>query len=173
MRRVMETPEGCDPALWRSQLAEMGIVGLVIEEEFGGVGAGPVELEAVMEEAGAALLCAPLVSSGVLAAALLKALGDRDAMTRLLPGIADGSRLATAALTGRTGGWTADAVAVEAKPGADGAWTLSGVASFVTHAQVADVILVAAGLRTAWRFSRSSPAPRACRSRRCRPLITP
>src|SRR5580658_7762151 len=43
VRRVMETPEGYDPALWR-QLAEMGIVGLILDERFGGVGAGPVEL---------------------------------------------------------------------------------------------------------------------------------
>jgi alkylation response protein AidB-like acyl-CoA dehydrogenase len=143
VRRVMETPEGYDRALWR-QLAEMGITGLIIDEEFGGVGAGPVELEAVMEEAGAALLSSPLVSSSVLAASLLRALGDRDAMTRLLPAIADGSRIATVALTGLAGGWTADAVTVEAKAGADGAWALSGVASFVTCGQVADVILVAA-----------------------------
>jgi alkylation response protein AidB-like acyl-CoA dehydrogenase len=143
VRRVMETASGYDPALWR-QLAEMGIVGLVIEEEYGGVGAGPVELERVMEETGAALLCAPLVSSGVLAAGLLRALGDEEAKTRLLPAIADGSRIATAALTGRQGGWTADAVEADAKAGADGAWTLDGVASFVTDGQVADVLLVAA-----------------------------
>jgi alkylation response protein AidB-like acyl-CoA dehydrogenase len=126
VRRVMATQRGYDEPLWR-QLAEMGIVGLVIEEE-----------------AGAALLCAPLVSSGVLAAELLRALGDADAKTRLLPAIADGSRIATAALTGRKGGWTSEAVEVKGKPGADGAWTLDGVAVFVTDGQVADVLLVAA-----------------------------
>jgi alkylation response protein AidB-like acyl-CoA dehydrogenase len=139
----MATDSGYDPALWR-RLAEMGIVGLVIEEEFGGVGAGPVELERVMEETGAALLCAPLVSSGVLAAELLRALGDAEAKTRLLPAIADGSCIATAALTGRAGAWTRDAVEVDARAGADGAWALQGVASFVTDGQVADVLLAAA-----------------------------
>jgi alkylation response protein AidB-like acyl-CoA dehydrogenase len=143
VRRTMETPSGYEPALWR-QLAEMGIVGLVIEEEYGGVGASAVELERVMEETGAALLCAPLVSSGVLAAELLRALGDADAKTRLLPGIADGSRIATAALTGPKGDWTENAVAIEATAGADGGWRLSGVAGFVTDGQVADVLLVAA-----------------------------
>ena len=138
VRRVMETPEGYDPALWR-QLAEMGVVGLVVEEEYGGVGAGAVELEAVMEEAGAALLCAPLISSGVLAAGLLQALGDVDAKSRLLPGIADGSKIVTAAVTGPKAGWTADTVAVTASGG-----ELNGVASFVTDAQIADVLLAAA-----------------------------
>jgi alkylation response protein AidB-like acyl-CoA dehydrogenase len=143
VRRVMETQDGYDPTLWR-QLAEMGIVGLVIAEEYGGVGGGAVELERVMEETGAALLCAPLVSSAVLAATLLAALGDEEAKTRLLPAIADGSRIATAALTGRKGGWTADAVEVEARTGAVGSWSLDGGASFVTDGQVADILLVAA-----------------------------
>jgi alkylation response protein AidB-like acyl-CoA dehydrogenase len=142
VRRVMETPEGYDPALWR-QLAEMGVVGLIVDPEHGGAGAGPVELEAVMEEAGAALLCAPLLSSGVLAAGLLQALADDDAKSRLLPGIADGRRIATVATAGPKGGWTKDEVAVSAAR--DGAgWRLDGIASFVTDGQVADVVLVAA-----------------------------
>jgi alkylation response protein AidB-like acyl-CoA dehydrogenase len=142
VRRTMETPSGYDPALWR-QLAEMGVVGLVVEEQYGGVGAGPVELERVMEEAGAALLCAPLLSS-VLAAGLLQALDDEAAKSRLLPGIADGSRMATVALTGAKGGWTAADVAVTAQARGDDAWALSGVSSFVTDGQSADVLLVVA-----------------------------
>jgi alkylation response protein AidB-like acyl-CoA dehydrogenase len=143
VRRTMESPSGYDPELWR-QLAEMGIVGLIVEEEFGGVGAGPIELERVMEGAGAFLLCAPLLSSGVLAAGLLQALDDEAAKTRLLPAIADGSRIATVALTGGKGGWTAGDVAVTAEARGDDAWALSGVASFVTDGQSADVILVVA-----------------------------
>ena len=141
VRRTMETPEGYDQGLWR-QIAEMGVAGIVVDEAYGGVGAGAVELERVMEEAGAVLLCSPLLSS-VLAAGLIQALGDEAAKSRLLPGIADGSKIATVALAGARGGWTADDVAVTAA-GAGDAWTLRGKASFVTHAQIADVILVVA-----------------------------
>lgn len=143
VRRAIETPEGFDRDLWRA-LSDLGVVGLIIDEAFGGVGAGPQELERVMEEAGAALLCSPLLSSGVLAAGLLQALGDDEASTRLLPRIADGFCIATVAITGPRGGWTASDVAVEAVPGPDGGWVLSGEAGFVTHGQVAEVILVAA-----------------------------
>lgn len=142
VRRHMETEGGYDPDLWKA-LAEIGAVGLVVEAEYGGAGAGPLELELVMEEVGAALLCSPLVSSGVLAAGLLQALGDREANARLLPAIAEGALIATAALTGPRGTWTRDAVAVRAR--ADGAgWRLDGEASFVTHGQVAGLLLVAA-----------------------------
>ena len=105
-----------------------------------------MELEQVMEETGAALLCGPLLSSGVLAAGLLQALDDEDAAARLLPSIADGKRIATAALTGDAGGWTPETVTVDAAESAD-AWSLSGVASFVTHGQIADTLLVAARAR--------------------------
>ena len=139
VRRVMETPEGYDRDLWR-QIAEMGVVGLLVGEEHGGGGGGPVELERIMEEAGAALLCGPLLSSGVLAASLIQTLGDDDAKARLLPGIANGSLIATAALTGDAGGWTPKTVEVST----DGDGHLTGVASYIAHGQNADILLVAA-----------------------------
>jgi alkylation response protein AidB-like acyl-CoA dehydrogenase len=96
-----------------------------------------------MEEAGAALLCSPLLASGVLAAELLRALGDQAAKTRLLPGVAAGTSVATVALTGDRGLWTEDSVAVTAEPGGGG-WKLSGAANYVLHGQNADVLLVLA-----------------------------
>jgi alkylation response protein AidB-like acyl-CoA dehydrogenase len=79
----------------------------------------------------------------VLAAGLIQALDDAAAKSRLLPGIADGSRIATVALAGARGGWTERDVAVSAAPAGDG-WALTGTSSFVTHGQIADVMLVAA-----------------------------
>jgi alkylation response protein AidB-like acyl-CoA dehydrogenase len=142
VRRTMETETGYDADLWR-KLADMGVVGLVVEEAYGGAGAGPLELELVMEEAGAALLCSPLLSSGVLAAELLRALDDDEAKARLLPGIAAGTTIAAVAMTGSSGEWTENAIAVHAAE-QDGAWRLNGVADYVIHGQNADVLLVLA-----------------------------
>jgi alkylation response protein AidB-like acyl-CoA dehydrogenase len=142
VRRTMATDSGQDPALWR-RLADMGITGLLVAEAHGGSGAGPIEIGMVMEEAGAALLCSPLLSTGVLAVGLLQALGNAEAAARLLPGIADGSRIATVAITGTAGTWTEAGIGVTAtRTGED--WTLEGTASFVTHGQTADVLLVVA-----------------------------
>jgi alkylation response protein AidB-like acyl-CoA dehydrogenase len=138
----METASGYDEGLWR-RLAEMGVVGLMIDEAHGGAGAGPLELEIVMEEAGAALLCAPLLASGVLAAELLKALGDEATNARLLPALADGTTIATVALTGDGGDWRESGVAVKAARAGQG-WRLDGAASYVLHGQNADVLLVLA-----------------------------
>lgn len=130
IRRIMDSDSGHDPALWRA-LADIGLTGLTIAEEHGGSGLGPVELGLVMEEAGAALLPAPLLSCAV-AAELLRACGD----TALLPAIADGTHIATVAFSG-TSDWTrAGAVRIEGE-------RLSGIARFVTDAAVADTILIA------------------------------
>ena len=142
VRRAMQTERGYDSELW-SQLAEMGVVGLIIDEAFGGAGAGPLELEAVMEAAGASLLCSPLLASSVVAAGLLQALTDEEAKARLLPGLASGETIATAALTGDAGTWAQDAVSVTAAVAGDTP-LLSGVASYVIHGQNADLLLVLA-----------------------------
>jgi alkylation response protein AidB-like acyl-CoA dehydrogenase len=142
VRATMDTQSGYDKKLWQD-LAEMGVVGLLVDETHGGAGVGPLELELVMEEVGAALLCSPFLASGVLAAALLHALGDVELNDRLLPGIANGSCIATAAMTGKSGCWTPDGVTVSGQE-VDGEWRLSGCASFVVHGQNADVLLVLA-----------------------------
>jgi alkylation response protein AidB-like acyl-CoA dehydrogenase len=142
VRRLSQTPEGYDPKTWRA-LSALGVTGLIIDQDHGGLGAGPVELERIMEAVGASLLCSPLLSSAVLAPALLQALGNPEAKARLLPGLADGSRIATIAVTGPLGRWTRDDVAVKGQQMGD-TWHLTGQAGFVTHAQIADTLLVLA-----------------------------
>jgi alkylation response protein AidB-like acyl-CoA dehydrogenase len=137
VRRVMSSEEGFDRELWRA-LAEQGVLGMLIDSEYGGFGFDALELEAVTEETGAVLLSAPLISSAVLSAALIRAAGSDDDKLRLLPGLADGTAIGTVAVTGRSGSWTPEGVDVQA--GADG--TLTGTAHYVTWGQVADVVLV-------------------------------
>jgi alkylation response protein AidB-like acyl-CoA dehydrogenase len=139
VRKVMNSDEGFDRGLWR-RLAELGVVGMLVDPGYGGAGLGPLELEAVTEETGAVLLPSPFISSGVLAASLIQAAGPPQDRQRLLPGIASGESIATVALTGKRGTWAPGGVDVTAA--ADG--ELTGAARYVTFGQVADVILVAA-----------------------------
>ncbi|MBB2993789.1 alkylation response protein AidB-like acyl-CoA dehydrogenase [Mycolicibacterium iranicum] len=139
VRRAMESADGFDRALWR-RLADQGLLGMLVDSEYGGLGFGARELEAVAEETGAALLPAPFLSSAVLTVALVNAAGSDDDKRRLLPGLADGRAIGTVAVTGPSGTWTADGVAVAAA--ADG--SLNGAAHYVTWGQVADIVLVVA-----------------------------
>src|SRR5438552_229405 len=69
VRRLMETTEGYDPAVWKQMANELGLQSIHIPEEYGGQGFTFVELAIVLEEMGRVLLCAPYFSSVVLAAA--------------------------------------------------------------------------------------------------------
>lgn len=136
-RRSMEGDDSTIDAL-RGEFTKLGLAGLIVPETHGGAGLGAVELERVMEAIGAALAPTAFLSSGVLAASLLTAIGG-EATARLLPGIATGETRATAALTGPAATWTRDAAAVTV----DGD-RLTGDASFVTDAAGADLLLVIA-----------------------------
>ncbi|MGI8491542.1 MAG: acyl-CoA dehydrogenase family protein [Acidimicrobiales bacterium] len=143
VRRLMETEEGFDPAVWKQMAEQLGLQGLIIPEEFGGSGYSYVELIVVLEEMGRALLCAPYFSSVALAANLLLASGDDDAKKDYLSGIAAGTTIATVALAESSGRWDEEGVTLAASgSGAD--WALTGEKLYVLDGHTADLVLVAA-----------------------------
>ncbi|MEU0206491.1 acyl-CoA dehydrogenase family protein [Streptomyces canus] len=142
-RRLMETPEGFDRGLWRRMGTELGLQGLAVPEEYGGAGCGPVEVGVVMEEMGRALLCAPFLSSAVLATTTLLRCADEDARKRLLPGLASGELVGTLALTEDSARWDATGVRLTARE-SNGSWLLTGHKTFVLDGATADVVLTVA-----------------------------
>ncbi|HEY2303666.1 MAG TPA: acyl-CoA dehydrogenase family protein [Acidimicrobiales bacterium] len=143
VRRLMETDEGYDPAVWTQMAQQLGLQGLAIPEEFGGSGYGYVELIVVLEEMGRALLCAPYFSTVALAANALLVSGDEQAKKDLLPGLASGETIATVAFTEPSGRWDEAGITATATKG-PGGWTLDGEKMFVLDGHVANLILVAA-----------------------------
>jgi alkylation response protein AidB-like acyl-CoA dehydrogenase len=142
VRRLMETEAGFDQDVW-GQLAELGLLGLAVPEEFGGAGYGFVEVGIVLEEAGRALLCAPYLSSVVLATSALLFADDDSAKKDYLPGLVAGTLRGTLALTEESGRWDEEGVTVAARP-RDGGWSLSGSKTYVPDGHTADLLLVAA-----------------------------
>lgn len=143
VRRLMDTAEGYDPVIWLRMANDLGLQGLVIPEEYGGSGASWRELGVVLEEMGRALLCAPFFSTVVLAATTLLEAGDEQAKSQSLPGIADGSTIATVAITEESGSWVESGVSLQATEAADG-YVLNGHKSYVIDGLVADLIIVPA-----------------------------
>ena len=144
VRRLMETEAGWDRAAWRATNTTLGLTAVQIPEDFGGHGFGASELCIVLEEAGRALLCAPLLATALAAAAILNA-GTEAEKAALLPGIAAGETVATLALAEDSGRWDAAGVALSAdRAGDGGGWRLSGHKSFVLDGHTADLIVVVA-----------------------------
>ena len=143
VRRLMADDAGYDPALW-AELAEMGLLGLAIPEEYGGAGAGSVELGVVMEQMGATLLCAPYLSTAVLAANLLVALADPTECAEVLPRIAAGDLIATVAFAEPGSARPPAESRTTAQPDGSG-WRLSGAKTFVLDALTAQRLYLTAG----------------------------
>ena len=143
VRRLMDTTEGYDPAVWSQMADQLGLQSLTIPEEFGGSGFTYVELLVVLEEMGAALLCAPFFSSVALAANALLTSGDDEAKKSFLPGIAAGETIATLAITEDNGKWDFGGIECKASKLGDG-WVLDGHKMFVIDGHVANLIIVAA-----------------------------
>jgi alkylation response protein AidB-like acyl-CoA dehydrogenase len=145
VRRLMDTDEGYDPKVWQQLAQQLGVTGLTIPEKFGGLGYGAVEQAIVLEEMGRALLCAPYLSTAVLAVQALLASGDAAAQEQHLPGIAEGTTIATLAVPEDDGHWDTAAMTTRAAREAGGAgWRLDGRKSFVLDGNTADLIIVAA-----------------------------
>ena len=143
VRRLMDTTEGYDPAVWSQMANELGLQSLIIPEEYGGQGFTYVELTVVLEEMGRALLAAPFYATVALATNAILHSGDEAAKKELLPGIASGETIATLAFTEPNGKWDLSGIEATATKAGDG-WTIDGTKMFVLDGHVANLIIVAA-----------------------------
>ncbi len=137
-----------------SALADMGVLGVAVPEEHGGLGMTELDWVLVAEETGYAAVPHPFVETALVVAPLLAAAGDPDG---LLPSLIDGGRQAAVLPLGsRLVPWGDEVTLLVGIDRADGAWAArrvpAGVAAGETRA-LADVI--DAGRRTvlleAWR----------------------
>jgi alkylation response protein AidB-like acyl-CoA dehydrogenase len=142
VRTLMEDAHGFDDATWR-QMADMGLMGLAIDEGYGGQGLGMVEMALVLEEMGRAAYPGPYFATAVLAANAIAAGGQASQLARYLPDFANGRTRATLAFLEDAVAWTSAAVRLRAERRGDG-FALSGTKRFVPFAHVADLVLVAA-----------------------------
>lgn len=141
LRSTIETHSGFDKGLW-NEMADLGLLGILVSEENEGLGGSIEEIEALMEVAGAALYSGPYISCAVIASTLLEAASNAQFTRPLLSAIVSGEAIFAIAGCGASGDWTAkpDVTATQI----DGNWTLQGESHFVVHARNADQILVAA-----------------------------
>ncbi len=143
VRKLMDSEQGYDPAVWQQLSEELGLPGIHIPEAYGGQGFGFVELCIVLEEMGRALFCAPYFSATALAATTIIHAGTEAQKLALLPGIASGQTLATLALSETNQDWLPSNTQLSATPAADN-YLLNGEKSYVVDGHIADLLIVVA-----------------------------
>jgi len=138
VRAVLEGKAKYDKAIWKG-LADLGLLGIAIPEEFGGAGAGRLELCVVAEELGRALAPVPYSSTVYLASELLMLAGSDAQKKHWLPKIAAGDAIGTVALVEGVGDPTPRSIRASVTGG-----KLTGKKTLVPEGEIADFAIVVA-----------------------------
>ena len=124
------------------ELAELGLTGLYIPEDQGGMGMGPVEGMVVMEELGRGIVLEPLAQA-LIAGGVLNGYAPDAVKSAWLPRIASGEALVVLASTERKARYRLDVCETQARQQGS-AWAVSGTKSIVAAGDQADAFLVPA-----------------------------
>lgn len=139
--RDSRDPLGYSRELWR-QMAELGWAGIVVPEEFGGLGFGFAGLGAVIEETGRTLTASPLFATCVLGASAVLLAGSEAQKQAVLPHIASGELCLALALE-ESHRHDPSGVRLEARR-SGGGFRLNGAKQFVLDGHSADRLVVVA-----------------------------
>ena len=140
-RRGIEAAGGFSREAW-DELSELGLGGLYISEDDGGLGMGPVAGMVVMEELGRGIVLEPFAQT-LIASGVLSGYAGADLKAAWLPRIAGGEALVVLAQQERRARCRLDVCEAQAAKAADG-WAVSGTKSVVPAGDQADAYLVPA-----------------------------
>ena len=142
VRALEDDPVGYSPELWK-QLGELGLIGLMLPEEYGGGGSSAIEGVVLYEELGRSLAPTPHFVSAVLGGGVLVRSASVVQRNEWLPRIASGEAILSPAWLEPENSFGPKGVQLRAKSN-DGGWELNGAKRHVAFAQAADALLVLA-----------------------------
>lgn len=142
VREMEKDEKGYSPQLWQ-EIADLGWMGLVFPEKYGGSGMSFLDLSILLEEMGRACFPGPFFSTVILGGLPILDAGSDEQKQKYLPEITSGKTIFTLALTEASGKYNAESVKVKAT--ADGnTYVINGTKLFIPDANVADYILCVA-----------------------------
>ncbi|MDY6892107.1 MAG: acyl-CoA dehydrogenase family protein [Chloroflexota bacterium] len=146
VRELEEDEKGHSPELWR-KVAELGWIGLMIPEEYDGMGMEYMDLIVLIQEMGRNIMPGPFFCTVVLGSLPILTAGTEEQKKEFLPKVASGEMILTMALVEPSA--TYDAMGVEAKAVAQGDnFVINGTKLFVENAHIADYLICAARTRS-------------------------
>ena len=141
-KKIVASKDGWSPAVWAT-MAEMGLTGIPFSPDYGGFGGGAVDLMAVMEAAGDALLVEPYLATVGLGAQFVARAGSDAQKKAILPQVVEGKLKMAFAHTEKGARYNLAKVEAQAKK-AGGGWEISGEKFVVLGAPAAGKLVVSA-----------------------------
>lgn len=139
---LLETDTGCTETIWK-KAAEMGWLGIIIPEKYGGMESTMESAGVLFESLGTGPLPGPLFSSAILGSLIVQEAGSEDQKKEVLPKVADGDITLCLALTEPDYSWEPDAIETVAEE-KDGGIVINGLKLHVLDAAAATHFIVAA-----------------------------
>lgn len=139
--KIDET-ESWNEAAFR-KMADLGLLGITVSEEFGGIGLGAVEATIAMETLGKECASTALtyLAHSILTVNNIFENASTEQKKRFLPGLIDGTRIGAMAMTEPGAG--SDALGLQTKAVKKGGkYYLTGSKTFITNGPTADVLVV-------------------------------
>ena len=141
-RSRVASPEGFSRDTWK-EFARLGLIGIAMREDDGGMGGDAFDTLIVMEAFGRALVTEPYLATVVLGAGLVADAGTPEQRAAWLPAVAEGDRLLAFAHSEPAARYCE--TYVETRAAKEGAkWRIDGKKAVVLNAQSADALVVSA-----------------------------
>ena len=141
VRQMEKDERGFTLELWR-KIAELGWLGLIVPEEYGGIGQGFLDLGLLMEEVGRHLLPGPFFDTALTSAILLEA-ANEEQKKEFLPMLASGDLIGTVAILEPYSKLAPEGIQTQAVADGD-SFALNGTKVFVPYAHTADYLVTCA-----------------------------
>ncbi|MBV2235408.1 MAG: acyl-CoA/acyl-ACP dehydrogenase [Sterolibacterium sp.] len=140
VRKMEDDPLGLPTELW-AQMKETGLLGILVPEEFGGMGLNMIDCAVIFEEMGRTLTPGPFFSSSVMSTLVLSRAGSAEQKQAVLPQIASGDAIVVPAWLEPDNGYGAAGVQMRAKLEGDN-YVLNGIKRHVFCAKAAQQLIV-------------------------------
>ena len=142
LQAFLDSDTGYDDATWK-KVVQMGWLGILIPEEYGGTGYPLTTAGILFEALGSGPLPGPYFSSGILGSLTIMETGSEDQKKAVLPEVAEGKMVVTLAMTEEDYGWNPQNIKTKAQA-QNGDYVLNGTKLFINDAKAATHLLVPA-----------------------------